>query len=64
MIKTPAQQAREIADEIIRLTNLPNWDAHIFQLSALKFEFKQLIDEHKLTPHQILSCKNTTINSF
>ena len=44
-----------LAPEILRLLQLPNWDSHIFQLAALKQEFKELIEEHQLTPEEILA---------
>lgn len=60
---TPAERAAFLAQEIMRLLELPNWDAYLFQLSTLKAEFKELIAEHKLTPEQIHSCIKTTENT-
>lgn len=44
-----------LAPEILRLLQLPNWDAHHFQIATLKAEFKELIKEHELTPEEILA---------
>lgn len=60
---TPVERAAFLAQEIMRLLRLPNWDAHIFHIASLKAEFKELIAEHKLTPEQIHSCIKTTENS-
>jgi len=44
-----------LAKEILRLLQLPNWDAHHFHTATLKAEFKELIKEHELTPEEILA---------